>query len=600
MKALISVSDKTGIVELAHELVQAGFEIISTGGTANSLRQAEITTVEVSDVTKFPEILGGRVKTLHPSIFGGILYYRENPNHKSDVEKHEIPVIDWVIVNLYPFEKINLENKIPKKEMIEFIDIGGVSLLRAAAKNYESVVVLCDQKDYREVLGELKETGKVSATTRRDLASKAFAHTALYDSMISRYFREDIVPDAAGLKGQVKVNTPLSSDPSSLFPTELTLGLRKVSDLRYGENPQQKASLYKESGSREWGIVHSEKLQGKELSFNNYLDLDSAWQIVNSFNLGQSDRQPLTGSGKQLSPGHSGVCCVIVKHNNPCGVAIAPTTSEAFQMAYNADPMSAFGGIVSFSAKVDNDTAEQTSKTFFECVIAPDFTPEALETFKKKQNLRVLRQNTSLNLPFELDVKKISGGFLVQEKDHFFSADEKDNLGKKGPERDSARGETADRLGRVVTKRPPTAEEAFSLEFAWRVCKFVKSNAIVLAQGTVTNGVGAGQMSRIDSLKLAIQKMVESKRETLDSRATLASPASHSKVSNLRSQMARLPLVIASDAFFPFRDCVDECAKAGISAIVQPGSSVRDQESIDACNEHHIAMIFTGMRHFRH
>ena len=592
MRALISVSDKSGIVELARELVKLGFEIISTGGTAKSLREARIETSEVSGLTRFPEILGGRVKTLHPGIFGGILFDRNNPKHKSEVEERGIESIDWVIVNLYPFEKINLENKISKLEMIEFIDIGGVSLLRAAAKNFRDVVVLCDPKDYESLAREMRENKKISVSTKRDLAAKVFAHTAHYDSVIAKYFREDVVPDAADLKKEVKVSAYLAQDSSMLFPSELTIGLRKVSDLRYGENPQQKASLYKESGAREWGVVHAEKLQGKELSFNNYLDLDSAWQIVNSFNLGPRDKEP--GSGRAFGAGYSGVSCVIVKHSNPCGAAIGQTSQEAFQMAFNADPLSAFGGVIGFSATVDKETAGSVSKTFFECVIAPDFSLEAMEIFKAKPNLRLLRLNTSLTLPYELDLKKISGGVLVQERDILVAAQE---------EKKFEGGETAGGLGKVVTKRLPTPEEIYSLEFAWRVSKFVKSNAIVLAHGTVTNGIGAGQMSRIDSLKIAVQKMIDSKFEILDSKSApviTGQAAPYSNLSQLNPHISRLPLVMASDAFFPFRDCVDEAAKAGVSAIVQPGGSLRDKESIDASNEHNISMVFTGMRHFRH
>ncbi len=553
MRALISLSDKTGLLELGRELHLIGFELVSTGGTSKALRDANIPATDVSALTSFPEILSGRVKTLHPNIFGGILYERNNPAHKGEIEKHGIGPIDWVIVNLYPFEKISMENKLPKSEMIEFIDIGGVSLLRAAGKNFESVVVLCDPSDYSKVLAEYKENKKISLESKKALAAKAFGHTAHYDAMIARYFREDILEDVSNLKSGVKITTPIQKDASTLFPTELTLGLKKVSDLRYGENPQQKASLYKETGSRDWGVVHAEKLQGKELSFNNYLDLDAAWNIVNAF----------AGSP------YKGTACVIIKHNNPCGTAVSETSLAAFQLAYHADPLSAFGGVIGFGSAVDKDAAQEITKTFFECVIAPDYTPEALEIFKAKQNLRILRQASGLALPYELDLKKISGGVLVQERDLHLSAEDK-----------------------VVTKRAPTAEESYSLGFAWRICKFVKSNAIVLSQGSVSSGVGAGQMSRIDSMKIAFQKMALTKLEPLE--------LAGSKISGIKPLLNKLPLVMASDAFFPFRDTVDEAAKAGVTAIIQPGGSLKDQQSIDAANEQNIAMIFTGMRHFKH
>lgn len=553
MRALLSLSDKTGLNDFARELHLAGFELVSTGGTAKSLRDAQIPTVEVSELTKFPEILGGRVKTLHPRVFGGILYDRKNSKHSGEIEAHGITPIDWVIVNLYPFEKMRMDNKLEQSEMIEFIDIGGVSLLRAAGKNFSSVTVLCDPADYGKALSELKENKKISLESRRALAAKAFAHCAHYDAMIARYFREEVLEDVAGLKSGVKISTPIQTDAATLFSDELTLGFKKVSDLRYGENPQQKAALYKESGSLEWGVVHAQKLQGKELSFNNYLDLDAAWNIVNSF----------AGSP------YKGAACVIVKHNNPCGTAVSETLLSAFQLAVSCDPLSAFGGVIGFGSAVDKETAEEVTKSFYECVIAPDYAPEALEIFKKKPNLRLLRQGSALSLPYELDLKRVSGGLLVQEKDNLVSAEDK-----------------------AVSKRPPTPEEAYSLGFAWRVCKFVKSNAIVLSQGSVALGVGAGQMSRIDSLKIALSKMSAAKPELLE--------VSSAKVLGLKPGLTKLPLVMASDAFFPFRDCVDEAAKAGISAIIQPGGSLKDQESIDAANQHGMAMMFTGMRHFKH
>lgn len=561
MRALISVSDKTGLIELAKELSGLGVEIVSTGGTAKALKESKISSTEVSEITGFAEILEGRVKTLHPKIFGGILFIRDNAQHKADVERFEIPEIDWVIVNLYPFERIHLENRLSKMEMLEFIDIGGVSLLRAAGKNFKDIVILCDQADYKPVIDEFKENKQVSFETKKRLAAKAFAHTAHYDSMIARFFRELQTTDQ-------KLTQPSTE---LLFPTEFTIGLRKVSDLRYGENPQQKAALYKESGVRDWGVVNAEKLQGKELSFNNFLDLDGAWQVVNSFNLNQQGGQGISDRGN-----FRGVCCAIIKHTNPCGVAIGKNAVESFQTALACDPLSAFGGIIGFSSTVDGEAAKEIAKSFFECVIAPEYTPEALEIFKKKVNLRILRQATHLSLPYEMDVKKVSGGLLIQQID--MPLEDGSNVG-------SSR--------KVVTQRAPTPEELYSMEFAWKICKFVKSNTIVLSRGTVTQGIGAGQMSRIDSLKAAIEKMNATARQE--------SQESSKKGTGIKTTAdLQWPLVMASDAFFPFRDCVDLAVKAGVSAIIQPGGSIRDQESIDAANEHRVAMIFTGIRHFRH
>ncbi len=550
MKALISVSDKTGVVELARELAAHGFEIISTGGTA--LIQALVPATEISEFTGFPEILEGRVKTLHPKVFAGILSIRSSAKHQGDMAKNNLEPIDWVIVNLYPFERISMENKLPKGEMIEFIDIGGVSLLRAAAKNFTDVVTLCDPRDYAKVLAEYKEDKKISIDTKRKLAAKTFGHTAHYDSMIAKFFqREDNL-----ITGSKPPLNP--ADRAEEFPEEFTIGLRKSASLRYGENPQQKAAIYKESGDREWGVVNAEKLQGKELSFNNYLDLDAAWQIVNALSTAEQ--------GKAFSA-NAGTVCVIVKHTNPCGTALGQNPLDAYQLAFGADPLSAFGGIIGFSKTVDEAAAAEISKQFFECVIAPDFTAGALEIFKKKQNLRILRQSALLSLPYEIDVKKISGGFLLQQKD-------------------SAPSEAR----KVVSKRAPTPEESYSLDFAWRICKHVKSNAIVLARGALTQGVGAGQMSRIDSLRASLVKMSDIRQEVPVGAGAGA----------VKTQIAKLPLVMASDAFFPFRDCVDLSAKAGVTAIIQPGGSIRDQESIDAANEYNMALVFTGIRHFKH
>ncbi len=512
-RALLSVTDKTGIVDLAHRLTELGAEVISTGGTAATLRQAEISVTEVSQVTGFPEILDGRVKTLHPKVFGGLLGLPEKPEHKSAMEEHGIAPFELVAVNLYPFEKVIGTKSLTDEELIEYVDIGGVALLRAAAKNYKNVLVVCDPADYGKVLEEIQNPLGVSDKLKQYLAVKAYAHTAHYDAVISSH-----------LKARWNIQEK--------FPEEATIPLRKLRTLRYGENPHQEAALYKESGTPSWGVVSANILQGKEISFNNFLDCEAAWQVVMGF---------------------TDPACVIVKHNNPCGVATGTSPAEAFRWALMCDPVSAFGGIVGFNRAVDKETAEELSKLFLECVIAPAFHPEAKEILKAKKNLRLLEQPAGLTLPYELDVRRISGGYLLQDVD-------------KPPVPEL----------KIVTKRVPSEIEKTALDFAWRVVKHVKSNAIVLARGRQTVGIGAGQMSRIDSIKIASIKMNQAKLNVGES------------------------LVMASDAFFPFRDVVDEAAKIGVQAIVQPGGSLRDNESIQAADEHNIAMIFTGIRHFRH
>lgn len=512
-RALLSVTDKTGIVDLAHRLNELGSEIVSTGGTAATLRQAEVNVTDVSSLTGFPEIMDGRVKTLHPKIFGALLALPDKPDHKQAMATHGITPFELVAVNLYPFEKVIEGQNLNDEELIEFIDIGGVSLLRAAAKNYKHVLVVCDPKDYGLVLQELQNPLGVSDQLRQKLAVKALAHTAHYDAVISSY-----------LKSRWAIKEK--------FSEETTIGLRRLNTLRYGENPHQEAAIYRESGTPAWGVVSANVLQGKEISFNNYLDCEAAWQLALSFT------EP---------------ACVIVKHNNPCGVATAANPAQAYRFALMCDPVSAFGGIVGFNRAVDRETAEELTKLFLECVIAPSFHPEALEILKAKKNLRLLEQPTLLAAPYSLDVRKISGGYLLQDPDQPPVIDLK-----------------------VVTKRAPTEAERTALDFAWRVVKHVKSNAIVLARGRQTVGVGAGQMSRIDSVKIAVSKMKQAKLDVGES------------------------LVLASDAFFPFRDVVDEAAKMGVTAIVQPGGSMRDQDSIQAADEANIAMVFTGIRHFRH
>ena len=519
-RVLISVTDKTGIVEFAHELSERGYEIISTGGTAKTLKQGEVPVREVEELTGFPEILDGRVKTLHPKVFGALLGLRDNERHQREMADHDIEPIDIVVVNLYPFEKVVTGHVLDEQELIEYIDIGGVTLIRAAGKNFRDVAIICDPSDYTQVLHEISNYPQIRPQLKRDLAAKAFAHTARYDAVIASYFRER------------------SKDDKDIFPQEMTLGLTKVQTLRYGENPHQKAALYQETGARsvDWGVVTAKKIQGKELSYNNFLDLESAWNLVSEF---------------------QGLAAVIVKHNTPCGVALADRSAEAFRLAMACDPMSAFGGIVAFNKEVDGEAAQEMAKIFLECIIAPAYSQDALDVFRKKENLRVLQLPSFITTAAkEFDLKRVSGGLLVQQKDY------------------AQHTET-----RIMTKRAPTPEEMASLEFAWRVVKHVKSNAIVLARGLQTMGLGAGQMSRVDALRVAWMKLNQQQPLILGNQK---------------------PLVLASDAFFPFRDCVDEAAKMGIGAIIQPGGSMRDPDSIQAANEYGMAMVFTGMRHFRH
>ncbi|MFA5858979.1 MAG: bifunctional phosphoribosylaminoimidazolecarboxamide formyltransferase/IMP cyclohydrolase [Elusimicrobiota bacterium] len=515
--ALISVSDKTGVVAFAKELTALGYNIISTGGTAKELAANSVAVTKIDDVTGFPEILDGRVKTLNPRIFGGILAKR-NDKHLAELAKHKIALIDVVVCNLYPFEKTVSKLGVSEADAVENIDIGGVTLLRAAAKNFESVTIVCDAGDYIET-SELLKSGKLDREYRKKLAAKAFRHTAYYDSVISSYFTEN-----------------------NVIPSEIAIGIKRQAKLRYGENPHQEGALYKISagvGLMSNGVADAVQLQGKELSFNNYLDLEASWSIVNEY------EEP---------------ACVIVKHNNPCGVAVAKSLKSAYLSALLCDPVSAFGGILGFNREVDAATAEEIIKIFVECVIAPKIDGAAKTVFAKKKNLRVLE----LALPKKdvhklIDYRLISGGMLVQGKDTLIGLDDL----------------------KVVTKRQPTKEELDSLKFAWVVSKNVKSNAIILSMGTQTIGIGAGQMSRIDSLNIAVSKMSQ-----ID-KMSVQYPVSQ-------------PVVLASDAFFPFDDVVRAGAKSGVKAIIQPGGSINDKLSIDACDELGIAMVFTGIRHFRH
>lgn len=497
--ALISVSDKTGIIEFARELKKLDVRIISTGGTAKFLKKAGIPVVSVEKITDFPEILDGRVKTLHPKIHAGILA-KNTKQHIDELKKHKINAIDIVVINLYPFEQ---------KPSIENIDIGGVAMLRAAAKNFENVLAVCDPTDYYHIIGNIKSS-KIDFSFRKKLAAKAFRHTAYYDSLIADYFTEE------------------------MFPEKITVGLKKISGLRYGENPHQKAAIYQVGSRKEAGSLN--QLQGKELSYNNYLDMDAA------FNLACEFKDPT---------------CVIVKHNNPCGVSSAAIILDAYKNALACDPVSAFGGIVAFNKIVDGKTAKEVIKIFTECVIAPNYSKDALKIFSQKQNLRILIKPLIKKTGQFLEFRSISDQILVQEKD----------------------SKVFNKL-KIVTKTKPAKQQLESLKFAFTVAKYVKSNAIVLVRGTQTVGIGAGQMSRIDSLKIANMKM-----------QSITYPLTH---------LPAYPLVLASDAFFPFRDVVDAAAKIGVNSIIQPGGSLKDDDSITACNEHKIAMVFTGMRHFRH
>jgi phosphoribosylaminoimidazolecarboxamide formyltransferase/IMP cyclohydrolase len=519
-RALLSVFRKEGIVDLARGLSERGYEILSTGGTAAELKKAKVKVGSVSRATGFPEILDGRVKTLHPKIHGGILARRDLPQHVEALEKQKITPIDVVVVNLYPFED-RVSKGCTFDEAVENVDIGGPTMLRAAAKNFAHVAVVVDPADYGLLLEQLDRPDGIDAATRLYLAQKAFRHTARYEAAIAGYFAQVEVRDGAFV--------PDENDET--FPYRLTPTFEKVQDLRYGENPHQRAAFYTDLGSTLYSVASARKLQGKELSFNNILDLDAAWRLATEFD-------------------HT--ACVIVKHTNPCGTGLGDTPVEACERAWACDPLSAFGGIIAFNERVDEPAARKATENFVEAIIAPGFDAAAVEVLKKKKNLRVMNMDTtSIHKVSGFDLRRVMGGVLAQQWDlHQL-------------ERDRCE---------VVTKRPPTDEEWQALLFAWTVVKHVKSNAIVYANAAQTVGVGAGQMSRVDSARFAAEKAV-------------------------------LPLagtVVASDAFFPFRDGIDEIARTGATAIIQPGGSVRDEETIAAADEHDLAMVFTGVRHFRH
>ena len=517
MRALISVSDKTGIVELAKELRSLGVEIISTGGTFRKLQEEGIEAMEVSELTGFPECLDGRVKTLHPMIHAGLLGMRSNEEHRKQMESLGVKPIDLVIVNLYPFKQTILKDGVTRQEAVENIDIGGPTMLRSAAKNYQDVAVVIDPSDYEKVLTELKEKKEVSLDTKFYLMQKVFMHTAHYDAMIAEYLKNE------------------RNDET--FPETLTMTFEKVQDMRYGENPHQKAAFYREVGNHRGSLVDAVQLNGKELSFNNINDTNGALELLKEF------EEPTV------------VAC---KHGNPCGVGSADTILEAFNKAYEADKVSIFGGIVTVNREVTAPLAKEMAKIFLEVIVAPSYTEEALEILRAKKNVRVLLLE-NISVPQKAnayDLKKVNGGLIVQNIDSQLINEEE---------------------MKVVTKVQPTKEQMEDLLFAWKMVKFVKSNGIAVAKAKQSIGIGPGQVNRIWAAKQCFE---------------------HAK--ELIGEDATKNAVLASDAFFPFDDCVEAAHQAGITAIIQPGGSVRDQDSIDKCNEYGIAMVFTGMRHFKH
>lgn len=516
-RALVSVFEKTNIVEFCRELSNLGVEIISSGGTAKLLKENNISVKEISSITRFPEMMDGRVKTLHPKIHGGILADRENKKHLEEAKKQEIGLIDMVVVNLYPFEKVISKDETKVNEAIENIDIGGPTLIRAAAKNYKNVVVVCKPGRYNEIIEELKDKKDISKEKREELALEAFEHISHYDVVIERYLRS-------------KFN-------SKEYPCYLNLSFEKIQDLRYGENSHQSAGFYKDTQVRTPNLSTVKKLQGKELSYNNILDSNSALEIVKEF------EEPTA---------------VVMKHNNPCGVATRKTIEEAYEIAFEqGDPQAAFGGIIALNRKVSKELAEKIVSSFLEVVIAPGFSDESLEILKKKKRLRALELG-KVNFPIKRENHKtyrsVVGGVLTQDFDNITY--DKDNL-------------------RVVTKRKPTEQEMKDLLYAWKVAKYVVSNSVVYAKDSATIGIGAGQMKRVDSAKIAGMIAKQYGRELKGS-------------------------CMASEAFLPFRDGIDAAAEVGVTAVIQPGGSIRDQEVIDATNEHEMAMVFTGIRHFKH
>lgn len=508
-RALVSVSDKTNLVEFVSTLVDLGYEIISTGGTKKALETAGIHTIGISEVTNFPEIMDGRVKTLHPNVHGALLCVRDNPDHVKQLQELGISYIDLVCVNLYPFKETVLKDGVTHEEIIENIDIGGPSMLRSASKNYKSIPVICDPQDYDAVAKELKENGETCPITREFLAAKVFRHTARYDAMIADY---------------------LTSRTGDKFPESYTITYDKVQDLRYGENPHQEAAFYKNMNPQ-YSLANAKQLHGKELSYNNIQDGNAAIEILKDF---------------------QGQCAVVgLKHMNPCGVGIGRTIEDAWNKAYEADPVSIFGGIVALNEEVNVAVAQKLSKIFLEIIIAPSFSKEAFDILSQKKNIRLMELDTTLETTGKLKVTNVNDGLLVQDMD--------------------LKKITVDDLT-CPTNRKPTPEELEQLMIAWKVVKHVKSNAIVLVKDNMSVGVGAGQMNRVGAAKIAIEQAQEKAKGS----------------------------VMGSDAFFPMPDTVEAAAQAGVTAIIQPGGSIKDQLSVDACNEHGIAMVYTGIRHFKH
>lgn len=517
MKALISVSDKTGIIEFAKELSALGVEIISTGGTYSLLKENDINVESISNITTFPECLDGRVKTLHPNIHAGILAIRNNTEHMNQIKNLNIELIDLVVVNLYPFKETILKENVSLEEAIENIDIGGPTMLRAAAKNYQDVSVITSCDDYKKVLDELKANKKVSKETNFYLATKVFNHTAQYDALIANYLNK-------------QANMPKYNDT-------ITLTFEKVQDMRYGENPHQKACFYKQIENNKGMLTNAKQLHGKELSFNNINDTHGALELLKEFD------EPTI------------VAC---KHSNPCGVGSAENIYDAYMKAYNADAKSIFGGIVVSNREIDEKTAIEMNKIFLEVVLAPSFTKEALDILTKKQNIRLLTLDNILEKQNDeqFDIKKVSGGILIQDINNELL--NKEDL-------------------KFVTNRKPTEKEMEDLIFTWKIVKYAKSNGIAIGKNKQSIGIGNGQVNRI----WATNQAVEHGQEMIDKDATKGA-------------------VLASDAFFPFNDCVQVAVENGITAIIQPGGSIKDEDSINLCNEHNIAMVFTGIRHFRH
>ncbi len=550
-RALLSVHDKSGLLELAAALAKRNVELIATGGTTRYLREHGFTVTPIDALTGFPEILGGRVKTLHPKVFGGLLARRELDSDLQEAQMHGIGLIDLVVVNLYPFRKVVTQSEVTLADALENIDIGGVSLIRAAAKNFTHVAVLTQPSQYQAAMVEFeREGGELTLATRRELASAAFAYTSSYDATINNYllFAQNIeahAPNNSPLEGgqggvalgaEKVANTPLAplKGGTMEFPTSLVVALEKIQTLRYGENPHQAAGFYRDSLSREAGLANAKQWQGKELSFNNIADADAALNLVRMF---------------------EAPCCAIIKHANPCGVGIGASLSQAYHRAKATDPVSAFGGIVGCNREVDAETASAISELFTEVVLAPQYSAEALKIFAQKKNVRVLElPELHMKPRARLEFKKVAGGVLVQEQD--FAADNEQNF-------------------KCVTQRAPALQEMQALFFGWKIVRWVKSNAIVLCTSEQTLGMGAGQMSRVDAVRLALEK----------------------------ARAAKFSLegaVLASDAFFPFADGLELAANDGITAVIQPGGALRDAEVIAAANGRKIAMLFTGVRHFRH